>query len=183
MSPENARILGELLRRRNLIDAEIAGLINRPMSAGHLGEWIAAQVFDLQLEPSATATAIDGRFRTGPLEGRTVNVKWYLKREGILDMTVSDALDFYLVMTGPPAAAALSRGGVRPWRIHHVYLFDARRLLDVQRARGVAVGVASSVPKALWEAAEIFPAGTNGQLVVTAEQRAVLELFHLDTHR
>lgn len=180
MSPDDARRLGELLRQRNRIDAEIAALINRPMAAGHLGEWIAAQVFDLQLEPSATATAIDGRFRSGHLAGRSVNVKWYLTREGILDMTTSEVLDYYLVMTGPLAAAASSLGGVRPWCIHNVYLFDARQLLEAQRVRGVKIGIASSVPKALWAAAEIFPAAANDQFAVTAEQRAVLEIFRLD---
>lgn len=180
MSANRAVLVSELLRRRNRIDAEIAALVDRPMTAGHLGEWIAAQVFDLQLEPSATAAAIDGRFRTGPLQGKTVNVKWYLKREGLLDLTVSDALDFYLVMTGPPGPAASSRGGVRPWCIHNVYLFDARWLLDEQRARGVKIGIASSVPRAFWTAAEIFPAATNGEFTVTAEQRELLELFRLD---
>jgi hypothetical protein len=71
-----------LLRERNAIDAELAHLIQRPMTSGHLGEWIAAQVFDIELEASAFAEAIDGRFRSGTLRGRTVNIKWYLKREG-----------------------------------------------------------------------------------------------------
>jgi hypothetical protein len=69
------RRIAELLRDRNLIDEEIAAITNRPMTSGHLGEWIAAQVFDIELEPSATATAIDGRFRSGPLQGQTVNIK------------------------------------------------------------------------------------------------------------
>jgi hypothetical protein len=50
-----------LLRDRNTIDAKIATIIGRPMTAGHLGEWIAARIFGMALEPSATATAIDGR--------------------------------------------------------------------------------------------------------------------------
>jgi hypothetical protein len=37
------------------------------MTSGHLGEWIAAQVFDIALEASAVAVGIDGRFRSGPL--------------------------------------------------------------------------------------------------------------------
>ena len=78
-----------LLRERNAIDAELARLIQRPMTSGHLGEWIAAQVFDIELEASAVAAGIDGRFRSGPLQGRTVNIKWYLKREGLLDTTES----------------------------------------------------------------------------------------------
>lgn len=79
--------LAALLAERNTIDARIGALINRPMTAGHAGEWIASRISDIELEPSATTKAIDGRFRTGPLAGRSVNVKWYLKRENVLDMT------------------------------------------------------------------------------------------------
>lgn len=67
--------IAELLRQRNSIDSEIAHIIGRPMTAGHLGEWIAAQIFDIELETSAVAAALDGRFNTGPLRGKTVNVK------------------------------------------------------------------------------------------------------------
>jgi hypothetical protein len=55
-----------LLRERNAVDGELAQLIQRPMTSGHLGEWIAAQIFDIELEPSAVAAGIDGRFRSGP---------------------------------------------------------------------------------------------------------------------
>lgn len=65
-----------LLRQRNAIDVELARLIHRPMTSGYLGEWIAAQIFDIELEASAVAAGIDGRFRSGPLQGRTVNIKW-----------------------------------------------------------------------------------------------------------
>ena len=145
-----------LLRERNAIDAELARLIQRPMTSGHLGEWIGAQVFDIELEASAVAAGIDG-FRSGPLQGRTVNVKWYLKREGLLDTTEAAALDYYLVLTGPPSAAASSRGTTRPWRIEAVFLFDARQLRAEQTMRGVKRGIASSVLKQQWAAAEIYP--------------------------
>jgi hypothetical protein len=72
----------------------------------------------------------------GPSQGRTVNIKWYLKREGLLDTTESTALDYYLVLTGPPAAAASSRGTTRPWSIQAVFLFDARQLRSEQITRG-----------------------------------------------
>jgi hypothetical protein len=45
------------------------------MTSGHLGEWLAAQVFDIELEVTAAAAGIDGRFRSGPLPGRTVNIR------------------------------------------------------------------------------------------------------------
>lgn len=94
------------------------------MTAGHLGEFIASRVFAIELEASASAAAIDGRFTEGLLAGRTVNVKWYAKREGLLDLTESDVSDHYLVLTGPPSAGASSRGQVRPWIISNVYLFE-----------------------------------------------------------
>jgi hypothetical protein len=35
--------LAVLLRERNLVDERIGWLINRPMTAGHAGEWIASR--------------------------------------------------------------------------------------------------------------------------------------------
>jgi hypothetical protein len=89
--------IAALLRERNAIDAELARLIQRPMTSGHLGEWIAAQIFGIELEATAVTAGIDGRFGSGPLQGQTVNIKWYLKREGLLDTTESTAPDYYLV--------------------------------------------------------------------------------------
>lgn len=166
-----------LVRERNTIDAQIARITNRPMVAGHLGEWLASQLFEIDLEASAVAKAIDGRFTQGALAGKTVNVKWYGKREGLLDMTMSEAIDYYLVFTGPKVAAASSRGGVRPMRIDACYLFDAQGLVARQLARGVKVGIASSVLAAEWEAAEIYPNANNQLLEVDADAKAMLQLF------
>jgi hypothetical protein len=168
-----------LLHERNAIDAELARLTQRPMTSGHLGEWIAAQVFGIELGASAVAAGIDGRFHSGPLQGRTVNIKWYLKREGLLDTTESAALDYYLVLTGAPAAAASSRGTTRPWCIEAVFLFDARQLRSEQITRGVKRGVASSVIKQQWAAAEIYPSASNPRLTVTSQQAEQLRLFAL----
>jgi hypothetical protein len=169
--------VADLLRWRNEIDAAIAKIIGRPMASGHLGEWIAAQIFDIALEEAAATPAFDGRFRSGPLMGKTVNIKWYLKREGLLDMTESAALDFYLVLTGPHAPAVSSRYSVRPWQIEAVYLFHAADLLAELRAHKVKIGAATSISKSLWDAAEIFPAAGNLRLPVTAAQKSLLRLF------
>jgi hypothetical protein len=147
------------------------------MTSGHLGEWIAAQIFNIELEPSAAAAGIDGRFRSGALQSRTVNIKWYLKREGALDTTELAAPDYYLVLTGPPSAAASLRGTTRPWCIQAVFLFNARQLRSEQTRRGVKQGVASSVIKQQWAAAEIYPTATNPQLTVTSQQAELLRLF------
>ncbi|MEQ7007664.1 hypothetical protein ABN028_15930 [Actinopolymorpha sp. B17G11] len=168
--------LARLLRGRNTIDVRIGQLINRPMTSGHAGEWIASRIFDIQLEPSAVARAIDGRFRTGPLAGRSVNVKWYLKRENILDMTESTVVDYYLVLTGPKASAKDAKT-LRPWCIDSVYLFDAQKVSAHQRVRGVKSGIAASIPEAQWRAAEIYPNPTCESLPLTIEQRRWVALF------
>ena len=169
--------IASLLKERNVIDDANAAIIGRPMTSGHLGEWIAAQVFGIVLEDTAVAAAFDGRFGSGPLQGRTVNVKRNLKQAGVLDITTSPALDYYLVMTGPRSAALSSRNSTRPWRLDHVYLFDAARLLAEQTARGVKIGVASSVLAAQWRAAELYPEARNPALPLARQQIDTLKLF------
>ena len=91
------------------------------MTSGHLGEWIAAQIFNIELEASAAAAGIDGHFRSGALRGRTVNIKWYLKREGVLDTTELAALDYYLSLPGRVGGSILAR--------HHPPLVHPGRVL------------------------------------------------------
>ena len=111
------------------------------------------------------------------MAARTVNVKWYGKGEGLLDIAAEALPDFYLVMTGPRVAAASSRGATRPWLISHVYLFDAAVLVERLRTRAVKIGIATSVAKELWEAAEIYPASRNELLTLSDEQQGRLALF------
>lgn len=112
-----------------------------------------------------------------PLQGQTVNIKWYLKRESLLDTSDSPQLDYYLVLTGPAAAAVSSRGATRPWCIEAVFLFDARQLRAEQTQRGVKQGTASGVLKREWLAAEIYPSASNSFLPVSLEQVELLALF------
>ena len=88
------------------------------MTSGHLGEWIAAKVFDIELGASAVAAGIDGRFRSGWLQDPTVKIKRHLKIEGMLDTTESIALDCYLVLSGPVVSRGVVGGttGGRPGR-------------------------------------------------------------------
>ncbi len=46
-------MVAELLGQRNAIDAQLAEVIGRPVASGHLGEWLAAEIFDVNLHPSA----------------------------------------------------------------------------------------------------------------------------------
>ncbi len=177
VNADNLRRLADLLRRHNAIGDEIAGVIGRPAERGHVGEYIAAHIFGITLEGSARKRARDGRFMAGALAGHTVNVKWYGKQEGVLDLHARGAPDYYLALTGAAGSAASSRGKTRPWVIQSVYLFDARRLLEDLRARGVRIRTGSSVRKALWTAAEVYPESHNAVLTLSQEQRDLLALF------
>lgn len=118
-----------------------------------------------------------GASRRDRLRGRTVNVKWYAKRESILDIEPRSLPDFYLVLTGPYEPAGSSRVTSRPWLITSAFLFDAPRLVDELAKTGVKVGIAASVKQQLWDAAELWPNQRNTMLPLTDEQRRMLRLF------
>ncbi len=164
-----------LLQQRNQIDSQIGRIIGRPASTGHIGEWIAAQIFDIELATSASNKGYDGTFRSGPLEGQTVNVKMYGTHQGMLDISDHHA-DYYLVLASPLSAATSSRGELRPFSIASVYLFDTPTLIttltDTEK-----IGAATNVRRDLWNAAQIFPTTTNPLLEVSEEQRTQLALF------
>jgi hypothetical protein len=178
-APEHSDLkrLADLLRRHNAIGDAIAGVIGRPAERGHVGEYIAAHIFDITLELSARKRARDGRFMAGALAGHTVNVKWYGKQEGVLDLHARGAPDYYLALTGPAGSAASSRGTTRPWVIQSVYLFDGRRLLEDLRTRRVKIRTGSSVRQALWAATKVYPEPRNATFILSQEQRALLALF------
>ena len=160
------------MREKTAVDRKISALIGRPALIGHLGEFIASWVFDIELEQSASHKGSDGHFRGGPLARKTVNVKWYALHEGILDIHSEPDTDYYLVLSGPPASAENRR--VRDWVVESVFLFDTTELLA---ALGGKTGIAAGVKKDLWSHAEIHPNPNNPRLVLTAEQRSLLALF------
>jgi len=171
------RELATLLHKRNDIDKEISRIIGRPSTTGHIGEFIASEIFRIELESSATTKGIDGRFIEGPLKGKTVNIKWYGKQESILDINLDSLADYSLVITGPKSAPRTSRGTTRPLVISRVYLFDMTELVNILRQRGVKIGIATSVRKSSWENSEIYPNIANKKFELTEEQKRMLDLF------
>ncbi|MET8759674.1 hypothetical protein [Lentzea sp. NPDC004782] len=157
--------VAELVRARNRIDAALSACIRRPALPGHLGDWIAAQVFGIELDQHS-AKGVDGRFA----DGTPVNIRWYLSRDNLLDLR-ENGPDRYLVLTGPRVAA-----DVRPMVVDAVHLFDAATVVADLRARGLKIGIASSVRAQLWEAAEIYPRH-NPAFPLDDEQRELLALF------
>ena len=172
---DELKSLANLIKRRNAIDDEIAAIIDRPAERGHIGEFVAAAIFDIELHESATNKGSDGVFRSGPLAGLSMNVKFYGKREGLLDMSPDDPPDFYLVLTGPKATAASSKGQTRPLTISSAFLFDHHKL--VSRLRVKKIGTATSVRNHFWDEAEIYPSQNDELLRLTPEQHEMLKMF------
>lgn len=169
--------LATLLARRNELETEIVRIIDRPATRGHIGEFIASRIFDIALEQSASNRTYDGRFRSGPLEGKSVDVKFYGKQEGILAVEKENQPDYFLVMTGPESPAGSSKSHTRPTVITAAYLFAGDKVAKSIMARGVQFGVAASIPKALWGQAQVFPSQNNPVLPLSGEQRGQLALF------
>ena len=169
--------LADLLRVRNATEQAITRVIGRPALPGHIGEFIASRIFAIELEESATHPGYDGRFQTGRLQSKTVNVKMYGKREGALDIKPSALPDYYLVLTGPKASTASSKDQTRPWVVSEVFLFDAPALVGRLRTRGVRIGIATSVTVKEWDSARIYPVSDQAPLALTEEQIAEVQLF------
>ncbi len=172
--------LADLLAELNSIGNRISEITQRPATIGHTGELIASQIFDIELEESTSEKGFDGHFRSGSLSGKTVNIKWYSKQEYLLDITPNSLPDYYLVMTGPKDLEGTSKGGMRPWLINSVFLFNAAELVIELTARGVIVGTASSVRKHEWQAAEIYPNKRSMVYRMTDEQMAQILAFDSD---
>ena len=172
--------LADLLSEMNAIGEKISEITQRPATIGHTGEYIAAEIFDIELEEKASAKGVDGHFKSGSLAGKSVNIKWYSKLEYMLDITPQALPDYYLVMTGPKGQAVSSKGGTRPWLINYVFLFNAAELVIELNARGVKIGVASSVRKHEWQAAEIYPNKRSMVYRLADEQMAKILAFGSD---
>ena len=167
------RRLAEMVRQKNAADRGVAEIIERPALPGHFGEFVAADIFGIELCRSATQEGYDGWFRGGALDGKTVNIKYYTKHDGLLDLRRENGPDYYLVMTGPTAKPTASRGQARPWVIESVFLFHAARLIEKMTAK---IGVAAAVGKSLWKDAEIYPRDSS-LLPLEQSQKDLLALF------
>jgi hypothetical protein len=151
------------------------GCYRKACTTGHIAEYVASEIFGIRLQHSANHKGIDGHFTTAPLFEKSVNIKYYGKQEGLLDIATTDPPDFYLVLTGTKTTASSSRGKIRPWCIEKVYLFERQQLSLLLERRNVAIGTATSVQQH-WIAAEIYPI-MNPAWELNDTQREQLSLF------
>lgn len=173
----NLSRLADLVRARNTVESNIANLVGSGVNLTKVGEYIAATIFGITLLPSSHNFAFSGIFANAPLMGKTVDVQWYPRREGGLNVQTDPPPDYYLVLAGPKQESSTTRALVNPWLISSVHLFDGHKLLIALRERGVQISSRTSVVNQLWEEAEIFPTPRNHALLLNTEQRQLLQLF------
>ena len=172
---ESLRTLSQLLKLRYNVDRRISHLIGRPVEKGHIGAYIASTIFDIELNNKYSAKGGDGYFRSGPLAGKSVEVK-FLIGDALVDLKLNPDFDFYLVLKGPASEAKNSRVP-RSLAIETVYLFDARKLDRQQMLRNAGRGTAASITKQQRDEARIYPPTANAPMALSAEQLQMLALF------
>ena len=160
--------LAKLIAEQNAVGRQISEIIGRSHSIGHAGEYVASRVFEIELHEASNAPGSDGRFRGGPLDDASVNVKWYARLE-TLDINSKAVPDYYLVLAGPRAASD-TQLHIRPWVIANAYLFAGPSLHDELKTRGVKLGTGTSLLRSQWEAGEIYPSPTC-RLYTLAKER------------
>lgn len=169
--------LAELINIRNEWEKQVAEIIGRPALIGHLGEYIASRIFDIQLVKSASEKGYDGHFINGKLAGKSVNIKWYSKKDRILDINPNGLPDYYLVLTGGDSVGITSKGFSRAWLIKNIYLFDANVLINDLFSRKIRIGIATSLSAQFWSNAEIYPVGRNQTIALTDQQKEMIKMF------
>ena len=167
-----ARLLGE----KNAVDSKIARIVGSSARIGDVGEYIASQIFGIRLHGSRSAKGSDGTFAGGSLAGKTVNVKFYTDTGNGLDMKPPGSTAFYLVLWGGGEQPE-SKGVNRPLSVDFVYIFDESALVQKLIARGVKIGMASSLRNEDWNEAEIYPNNRSPVYTVSIDQRKKLGLF------
>lgn len=171
------------MARRNIVCKKISDMMKKPALTGHLGEYIAKNIFEIELHTRANQKGSDGKFKKGTLSNKTVDIKFYPIRENVLDLKPPDKLegeaDYYLVFTGPKSTSNSCKGTTRPWIIENVFLFKTTQLKEELRGRNrtLKIGTATSVRECFWKEAEIFPEQTNTRLILSQKQKEELWLF------
>lgn len=168
---ENLILLSNLIRERNRIEKEVFKITNQSFEIGKIGEFIASEIFNIELNQSFNQAGNDGYFKSGNLKGKRVNIKFYSKFDGKLDMGIEYSPDYYLVLAGSSKKEKIS-----PWNIESIYLFNSIELRNELTGK-VKIGTATSVKKVHWEKAMVYPDGKSTELVVDEKIREKIKLF------
>ena len=192
------RPLADLIRKHNINGKEITEIINKGAKIGDVGEFIAHQIFYIDLEKSGNNKGSDGKFtKPSPLDGKSVNIKWYVEQgasmkldlPGNLPENLSEGKDlpcYYLVFKGAKSKDGSFKKKSWSWSIDNVFLFEASSLISLLRKRvsdrtkgAIKIGTQTSLLISDWKKAQIYPVPSKPPLKLTKDQENNLKLFSL----
>ena len=173
--------LADLIRIRNYVNNSVSKIIEGPAETGRIAEFVAAQIFDIDLAETFVNKAIDGWFRSPPaLACASVNVKYRSSSSKRLNIENSPDLNnhphYCLALRGPKLLKGPASEKTLPFVIDSVFLFDSHELIPALVAEGSA-HIGPAVKAIYWQQAMIYPTQVNQALVLNGEQRAALALF------
>lgn len=173
---QKIRQLLPLLVKRNALDTAIAAILeDRSAQTSHIAEFLAGYIFDIQLHDRPNRPGHDGIFQLEPLRGRTVDVKYASIHGESIDFSKNKQRiipDYYLLFHGPTPDA---KSKERPFTINFVFLFEALPLRQQLGLEEENLGIATPVPTALWNKAELYPRSTHPSIQLTPLQRDRIE--------
>jgi len=167
------RRLSDLLHDREVIDTAIEQITSVPGGDERTIQWVASEIFDIELDLSRPSTGLVGTFQSGRLSGHTVEVRSQRTCCDVLDTKGSITCEYCMVLAGP-RRHDLPTSIRAPWNIDSVYLFEMQQ---VHRERGASLAPEPTVDALQWRAAEIYPSARNSILLVNPVQAAQLQLF------
>ena len=170
--------LADLLQVLNTVNHALSGLLGRTANVGNISEIIASEILDIQLAERANHPVFDGTFASGPLQGKTVNVKWRNDGSKTINMKDSDMLpDYFLALTGPKKSSTKMGSPYHPFAIKEVCLFAAASLVQRLKKDGIPIGHQTRVGAEAWEKARIYPVQKGSPLPLMRTQEDLFTVF------
>jgi len=171
MISDDFQVVSKCIKQRNMIELEVSKITKRPFIIGHIGEYIASEIFDIKLNASATEKISDGIFSSGKFQNKSVNIKYYSRKGRGLDLSSTVHPDYYLVLMGSSKSKESC-----PWDIENVYIFESKTLLGYLNKK-VKIGIATSVKKEYWESALVYSSYLHENSKTSEEIQEKLKLF------
>jgi hypothetical protein len=134
------------LRRRRTADEDLSRILGSPVERWNLCELVTARALDVEVELSSAEWGQVGVFRSGPLTGSRVSIKFYSAREYLCPTGPEPPCDYHVAIKGPPDTRL-------PELIHRIYLFEVAGLPEEMEGRGSSMAQVDDS----WDAFEIYP--------------------------
>ncbi len=169
--------LAEALGALNEIHRTISQLLGRSATSGNICEVIASEILYIQLEKRANHPVFDGTFTRGPLQDKTVNVKW--RNEVVKTINMKDSNeqpDYFLSLVGPRKSHA-KETPYHPFAIEEVCLFETIPLIAFLKKERIKIRHQTRVPAPVWEKARIYPSQEGSPLPLTRTQENLFDIF------